>query len=90
MHGRREHLSHLTDDMQAEFLLDLAYVHATCAHEYRLLTKAHEEQELPFLQLMADRDALDAQYVRRVAALCRRYGVPFREGEFRASMESIA
>ena len=90
MHGRRDHLSHLTDNMQAEFLLDLAYVHAIYAHEYRLLTKAHEQQEEPFLQLMGDRDALDARYVRHVAALCRRYGVPFHEREFRASMESIA
>jgi hypothetical protein len=90
MHGRREHLGHLSDDVQAEFLLELAYVHATYAHEYRLHALAHENADEPLLALIGDRDELDDRYVRQVAALCRRYHVGFHEEGFRASMESIA
>jgi hypothetical protein len=90
MRTRRERISHLTDDLRADFLLELAKTHAMYAHEYRLLAKAHEEQDETLLQLMSDRDELDARYVRHMVGLCRRYGVPFNEAEFRASMESIA
>lgn len=90
MRTRRHHFRTMTDAEQADFLLDLAKTHAMYAHEYRLLAKAHEEQDETLLQLMSDRDELDARYVRHMVGLCRRYGVPFNEAEFRASMESIA
>lgn len=90
MRTRRSNLRKISEAEQNDFLLELAKTHAMYAHEYRLLAKAHEEQDETLLQLMSDRDELDARYVRHMVGLCRRYGVPFNEAEFRASMESIA
>lgn len=90
MRTRRDHLRKISEAEQTDFLLELAKTHAMYAHEYRLLAKAHEDLDGTLLQLMGDRDELDARYVRHLVGLCRRYDVPFNEVEFRASMESIA